>query len=344
VYLSSDCSLKFQKSVFQGCDNISWVVSKSMTPPQMYESNFSKATYDKTPLYVHKNALVAYKTDITWSNFKRIIGLTDEELQQRYDSMTEVKDNNQSGNVEHGDEESCEYEEKYDGGEPLTQAQMTNDHLFVRQEGEADDMVTLKGGNSTFVEVWLDDDEIYTNKKLQDLVSVARTGEGDFYNEVTYSAVSFELYLPMNVELDIEQLIKGDRMPLDMYLNVGPVVGTKEIKGKTYKIHKVSVIKPSIEGGHFSAQTISDYRKNGALRKNDGYLLGLWLTNTDSNVAKPGNDDFIIANVEFVINETYLMGWPKKDSRYFYANGFANHQGKTGGICCLYHRVKLNYK
>ena len=344
VYLSSNCSFPFEYNIFSRCDNITWVVSKSMTPPKMNTSIFTKATYAKTPLYVHKNAVTAYKQDPSWGNFKKIVGLTDEELQQRYDSMTEVKDNNQSGNVEHGDEGTSEYEEKYDGGEPLTQAQMTSDHLFVRQEDEADDVVTLKGDKSTFVELWLDDDEIYTNKKLQDLVSVARTGEGDFYNEVTYSAVSFELYLPMNVELDLEQLIKGDRMPLDMYLNVGPVVGTKEIKGKTYKIHKVSVIKPSIEGGHFSAQTISDYRKNGALRKNDGYLLGLWLTNTDSNVAKPGNDDFIIANVEFVINETYLMGWPKKDSRYFYANGFANHQGKKGGICCLYHRVKLNYK
>lgn len=344
VYLSSECTFPFEYNIFSRCDNISWVVSKSMTPPKMNTSIFTKATYDKATLYVNKKAVTAYKQDPSWGEFKKIVGLTDEELQQRYDAMTEVEDSNGTGIVDPADE-TCEYEEQYEGSEPLTKAQVTNDHLFVRQEGEADDMVTLKGDKTTVVEVWLDDDEIYTNQKLQNLVSVARTGEGDYYKEVTYSALSFDLYLPMNVEFDNDQLIKGDRMPVYSYLAAGTMVGTKEIKGKTYKIYRVVAIRlNSIEGAHFSAQTISDYRANGALKKDDGYLLGLRLRNTDPDVAKPGDDDFIIANVEFVINEAFMMGWPEQDRRYFYANGFADHQGQKGGICCLYHRVKLNYK
>ena len=333
VYLSSDCSLKFQKGVFQGCDNISWVVSKSMTPPQMYESNFSKATYDKTPLYVHKNALVAYKTDITWSNFKKIIGLTDEELQQRYDSMTEVEDYNRTDN------ERVEGELSYYNGEPSTEGTSVNDHLFVYQEDEGDDEVTLTGDKKTLVKVWLDDDEIYTNQKVQDLVSVARDGKGGFYNEVTYSALQFDLYLPMNVEIDDDLVVKGDRMPTTTTIMVGSPHGTKEINGKVYQVYTVIAVNPYGEGGHFSGKTISYYHKYGALKKRDGYLLGLRLRNTDPNVDKSLNNDFIIANLELVITETFYMGWHSDESSFFYGTG-----GNGAPAFYKYHRVKLNYK
>lgn len=333
VFLTAECDFKYDYNIFSGCNNLTSVVCVAPTPLKMNTSIFTEATYAKTPLYVKQNSVAAYKRDASWGKFKKIIGLTDAELQQRYDSMTEVKGKDVSSN------ELVEGENSYFNGKPSTTGTSVNDHLFVCQDGEGDDVVTLTGDTNTLVKVWLDDDEIYTNQKVQALVSYARDGKDGYYNEVTYSSVQFDLYLPMNVEFSKNLLVKGDRMPAATHLLASDLLGTKEINGKDYQIYRVVAVATNSVGGHFSGKNITYYHKHGAMKKRDGYLLGFRLKNTDPNVDRSLNNDFIIANVEFVIQETAAALWPMDDSLFFYGTG-----GQGSPVFLKYHYVKLNYK
>ena len=340
VDLGKNCSMSSMMNIFYSCNKITSVTCMAPTPPVSNSSNFSKTTYQNATLYVPRTSLKAYRSDPTWSLFKKIVGITED---------TSIKD---PGYTPPADGESrievavdYEGEAMYENGRPLSQGVRVNDHLFVRQDGQPYNEVTMSGEKGTFVKIWLDDNQIYSRRNVQDLVFVAKDGEGGYYDEVTYSGVTFDLYLPMNIELDQEQLAKGERMPFKFSLHASPQIGTKEIKGKTYKVHKVIAQSNTFGGSHFSAQTISDYHANGALMRDDGYLLGIRIKNTDPNVDPAQNDDFIIANVEFVVQEAQSMNWPEKERRFIYSHSqmvYPNNQ--LGAIVGLYQRVKLVYE
>ena len=336
VYLGTGIEMRRELNIFYGCNNITTVTSASVTPPEIDKSIFTQSTYDKATLCVPKNSVQKYKHSGAWCNFKLIKGLTDEEL-----AAAAGKDNVVFDPVDPNPLNVTTGENHYNQGELVTMGQAVNDHFFVRstdQNGNADDVITLTGTNKAQVWVWLDDDQIYTNEKVQALTSIASNGRGGFYNEVTYSAFYCELYVPMNVTLDYERLFRGERMPYQSLFQMSSEEGTKVIDGKTYKVYKAVCSCQMAGGGHFSATTIDDYKANGALKKNDEPLFGFRIQNTDPNAS--GEDEMIIANIDFAIQEASNAGWNKNEKTFFYGTG-GNQQSP---VFYKYYRVKIQYK
>ena len=336
VYLGTGIEMSRQLNIFSNCNNITTVTSASVTPQEIEKSDFTESTYNNALLCVPKNSVGTYKQRRGWCNFKHVKGLTDEEL-----AAAAGSDNDAVVPVGPNQWPVTTGENQYEQGELVTVGQAVNDHLFVRstgQNGVADDVITLTGTNKALVWVWLDDDQIYADEKVQALTTIASNGKGGFYNEVTYSSFFCELYVPMNVSLDNSKPFKGERMPYQSMLQIGPAAGTKVIDGKTYKVYRAIGTYNTAGGNHFSAATIEDYKANGALRKNDEPLFGFRISNTDPNAA--GEDEMIIANLEFAIQEAYSAGWNKNEKIFFYGTG----GNKQSPAFYKYHRVKIQYK
>lgn len=227
-----------------------------------------------------------------------------------------------------------------ENGEPAMIGQSTNDHIFARNNysdtGDLltyDNVVSFKGGAIQTVWFWLDDDDIYLNEAVQALPPIPYNAAGDLYNEITYSAFQCDLYVPPTIRLatieneDGDELnyVQGDRMPNGDIFEIGtgdPVT----IDGITYNKYTIVCSSMSSYGIHFSARNASRYRNNGALKKDDAALFGLYLWNLNQNEPEGQLPDIIIANQEFGLCEPFLVEpqWSPNDYRFIFGEGGNN--------------------
>ena len=233
-------------------------------------------------------------------------------------------------------------------GSPLKVGQPTADHMFVRgtYEGETyDNIVAFDEGDTKLVWLWLDDDAIYLNNKVQALTPVPYNGAGDLYNEITYNSFQCDIYLPENVSLvsvenedgDVVAYEQGDRLPTSSFC-LYQLNGTKAIDGVTYKVYTVLCTNSNAYGCHFSARNAARYKSNGALKKDDAALIGLYLR-YDGPATTGEIPNMIIANQEFGFREAFTNTpvWEPNDYRFFYGSGGNNKKQRFQ----YYHRVRL---
>ena len=211
-------------------------------------------------------------------------------------------------------------------GEQLdTRGISVKDHLFVRMDG-VDNEVTIEESYPVHVMFWLDDDEIYTNSSVQALTPQAHNDQGDLYNEITYNSMQFNLYLPTNLEivtdedglLDIKQ---GYRMPHTAKIFSTLNNETKIIDGTVYRRYSILVYNVTGYGTHFSGYWPERYASTGPLKKDDAALLDINIRRIPGIEAPAGNQEIIIANTIFSIQEVVDANWPSNQRQFIYGNG-----------------------
>ena len=241
-----------------------------------------------------------------------------------------------------------------DDGSPAKIGQTTLDHVFVR--GSHDDMgdmklydnvVTFKSGTPQTVQLWLDDDQIYLNEKVQALPKTLIKDGGEPYNEITYNSLQCDVYLPMGIrmvksenddgdEISFEQ---GPRMPNSANFKFAVGSETKVIDGITYMPYTIIISNQENNGTHFSSKNAKAYQNNGALKKDDGYLVGIFLQNDNQDEVEGHLADMIIANQEFGMREPFIVEpkWEPNDYRFIYGEGGNNETQRYQ----YYNRVAL---
>lgn len=238
-------------------------------------------------------------------------------------------------------------------GNPSMIGQTTQDHLFARNSYNDlgtmkayDNVVSFRSGAVQTVWVWLDDDEIYLNDRVQALTPIAYNRTGDLYNEITYNSLGVEVYLPMSMQLievedengDERFYQQGDRLPSTTDVTVKEKTRTRIVDGKEYRVFSVVISNVNEFGSHFSAKNASMYRSRGALRKDDAPLLALYVKNNNQSQAQARLDqDMIIANLEFGFREGIRDGWDPNDYRFIYGTGGNNQSQRFQ----LYNRIAL---
>lgn len=235
-------------------------------------------------------------------------------------------------------------------GTPAKLGQATTDHLFVRQSGDnvpADNIVNFYNSDDQIVWLWLDDDAIYQNAKVQALTPIAYNSAGDRYHEITYHSFQCDLYLPefltlADIETDEGDMIKylqGDRLPTSSIVAYQEHSATKVIDGVTYRVYRLLCTSNEDYGCHLSAKNASRYKANGALRKDDAPLLGLKLHISDHAAGVGEMPNMIIANLEFGFREAFtaVPVWAPNEYRFIYGTGGNNETQRFQ----YYQRVRL---
>jgi len=238
-------------------------------------------------------------------------------------------------------------------GTPATIGQATVDHLFVRGDyADMGDMktyentVSFKAGTPQTVWVYLDDDQIYLNEKVQALPAIAYNSAGDKYNEITYSSFQCNIYLPQSIQMVLQEdedgeesfFAQGDRLPSNALFQYSKSENTKVIDGVTYDVYTLLCTNTNAYGTHFSAKNASKYKNQGALKK-DATLFGLFLQNNNQTEVEGHLADMIIANTEFGLTEPLKVEpqWSANEQRFFYGTG-GNEETQRFQ---LYNRVAL---
>jgi len=62
-------------AAFGGCDGLTTVICKAITPPSLPESGFSTTAYSNASLYVPAASLQAYQSTEYWSSFANIMSI-----------------------------------------------------------------------------------------------------------------------------------------------------------------------------------------------------------------------------------------------------------------------------
>ena len=238
-------------------------------------------------------------------------------------------------------------------GTPAMVGQATLDHLFVRGDysdmGEAttyDNVVSFKAGTPQTVWLWLDDDQIYLNEKVQALTPTLIANNAEPYNEITYNSVQFDIYVPQSIEMveienedgDLVQFEQGNRMPNSAEFTYGEKE-SKVIDGITYRVYTLIISNKQNNGTHFSSKNAKMYRENGALKKDDAPLIGIYLQNNNQAEVEGRLNDIIIANQEFGFREAFTADpqWEPNEYRFIYGEGGNNETQRFQ----YYNRVAL---
>lgn len=238
-------------------------------------------------------------------------------------------------------------------GTPAMVGQATLDHLFVRGDysdmGEAttyDNVVSFKAGSPQTVWLWLDDDQIYLNEKVQALTPTLIANNAEPYNEITYNSVQFDIYVPQTFEMveienedgDLVQFEQGNRMPNSAEFTYGEKE-SKVIDGITYRVYTLIICNKQNNGTHFSSKNAKMYRENGALKKDDAPLIGIYLQNNNQAEVEGRLNDMIIANQEFGFREAFTADpqWEPNEYRFIYGEGGNNETQRFQ----YYNRVAL---
>ena len=238
-------------------------------------------------------------------------------------------------------------------GTPAMVGQATLDHLFVRGDysdmGEAttyDNVVSFKAGSPQTVWLWLDDDQIYLNEKVQALTPTLIANNAEPYNEITYNSVQFDIYVPQSIEMveienedgDLVQFEQGNRMPNSAEFTYGEKE-SKVIDGITYRVYTLIISNKQNNGTHFSSKNAKMYRENGALKKDDAPLIGIYLQNNNQAEVEGRLNDMIIANQEFGFREAFTADpqWEPNEYRFIYGEGGNNETQRFQ----YYNRVAL---
>ena len=235
-------------------------------------------------------------------------------------------------------------------GTPAMVGQPTQDHLFVRGDYEntgaaQDNKVSFKLGTPQTVMFWLDDDSFYLNETVQALAPIAlNSAETEFYKEVAYNSFQCDIYLPQSMVLisgedeDGEELlfVQGDRLPSTSNISWKEKEGTV-VDGIDYRVYTIVCSNNNGFGCHLSAKNAKSYRDNGALKKDDAAVFGLFLNNLNQDQVEGRIADMIIANQEFGFREAVRDGWEPNDYRFIYGTGGNNETQRFQ----LYNRVGL---
>ena len=238
-----------------------------------------------------------------------------------------------------------EWAYQHDGVSPALVGQTTEDHLFVRMDSNdtsKDNTLNVNSSSPQLVWFWLDDDEIYNNSSVQALTPGPYNSNGNLYGEITYNSFQCQLYLPKHLELTSsgdEYQVYGERIPSTSSLQWAKYDNGVTVDGIDYDRYLVTCYNYNSYGFHFSGPNPSYYGANGALKKDDAPLFGLYIRNKDLTVNSTGLHDIIIANTEFAIRETIMAGWPVNDYRFMYGTGGNNVTQRFQ----KYVRVKLHY-
>lgn len=242
-----------------------------------------------------------------------------------------------------------EYGYKADGTADKV-GQATADHLFVRGDYDnstIDNTVTFDQGDTKLVWLWLDDDAIYNNATVQALTPVPYNAAGDLYNEITYNSFQCDIYLPDNVSIisvedeesgDEVTYAFGDRMPRSALISYKHN-GTKTIDGKKYNTYTLLCANSNNYGCHFSAKNAARYQADGALKKDDAPLIGLYLHCEGASSYIGEMPNMIIANLEFGFREAFTATpkWEPNEYRFFYGSGGNNNSQRFQ----YYQRVRM---
>jgi hypothetical protein len=236
-------------------------------------------------------------------------------------------------------------------GDPAMIGQTTNDHIFTRNEysdmGDVqayDNTLSFKAGTPQLVWFWLDDDQVYETQWIKDLTPDTYNTAGDAYNEITYSSFQFDLYVPQSLKMIITEddegnevsYVGGPRLPLSgIILSWGKQAEPKVIDGITYDVYTVVQSNSTNGFKHFSAKNANLYKKNGALKKNDGALVGFYFQNDNQENVEGRIADMIIANQEFGIAE--CRDQDTNHQRFLYGTGGNNETQRFQ----LYNRVAV---
>ena len=238
-----------------------------------------------------------------------------------------------------------------DDGIPAMVGQSTNDHLFVRMDyaddgvlKTYDNVVSFQAGTPQTVWFWLDDDEIYQNEKINTLTPIAYDNAGHLYNEITYSSFQCDVYLPQgfrivsteNEDDDELKYAQGDRLPYGVFFEIVKRDNIV-VDSITYTPYSIFCWNNSSCGSHFSAKNANGYKNNGALKKDDAPLFGLFIQNDNQEEIEGRLADMIIANQEFGVREAGIAGWAPNDYRFIYGTGGNNESQRFQ----LYNRVAL---
>ena len=237
-------------------------------------------------------------------------------------------------------------------GSPAMIGQATQDHLFVRNNyADMGDMktytnvVSFKAGTPQTVMFWLDDDQIYLNEKVQALPPIAYDNKGTLYNEITYGSFQCDVYLPQgfsvftmeNEDGDEMTYVQGDRLPNSVIFKVSAADDPVIVDGITYTRYTIVCSNMEEYGTHFSSKNATRYKNNGALKKDDAPLFGLFIENANQEEIEGRLADIIIANQEFGIREGLVAEWSPNDYRFIYCTGGNNESQRFQ----LYNRVAL---
>ena len=214
-----------------------------------------------------------------------------------------------------------------DDGTPAMIGQSTNDHLFVRGDyGDMGEMqtytntISFKAGTPQTVWFWLDDDQIYLNEAVQALPPIAYNAAGDLYLPQTIKLTTVE-----NEDGDELKYAQGDRMPNGCIFEIG-TGDPKVVDGITYDKYTLVCSNTAAYGTHFSAKNANRYKNNGALKKDDAALFGLYLQNNNQEEIEGHMADIIIANQEFGLREPFTVEpqWTPNEYRFIYGEGGNN--------------------
>ncbi|MBQ7205400.1 MAG: dockerin type I repeat-containing protein [Muribaculaceae bacterium] len=240
-------------------------------------------------------------------------------------------------------------------GTPAMIGQTTLDHLFIRGDYDDngilmtyDNVVSFKSGDTQLVWFWLDDDQMYLNEKVQALTPTLIANNAEPYNEITYYSFQCNVYLPVGINIveienedgDLVICERGDRLPNSAeYLYSEKENSTIVIDGATYHVYTMVITNKQFNGTHFSSRNARMYRENGALKKDDAPLFGIYLRNENQNVAEGKLDDMIIANIEFGFIEAFTNEpqWEPNEYRFIYGEGGNNETQRFQ----YYNRVAL---
>ena len=239
-------------------------------------------------------------------------------------------------------------------GTPAKVGQTTQDHIFVRgsyndlgQMEVYDNVVSFKSDALQTVWLWLDDDKIYLNERVQALPPTLIEDNGDPYNEITYNSCQLTIYLPDGIQMvkceneegDEISFVQGGRMPNSAIFKFAADSATKMIDGIVYRPYTLLISNLELNGTHFSSRNAQAYQNNGAMKKDDAPLVGIFLKNTNQDVPEGPLADMIIANQEFCMIEPLVVEpkWEPNDYRFIYGEGGNNQTQRYQ----LYNRVAL---
>ena len=356
------------QNIFAVNETLKSITCLAPTPPSISHMTFINFRFNLTTLFVPKSSLALYKNHQYWKDFINMQGISigtgdvnysgdvdvsdlamiidrlmvgkeiDVVADVNGDGMVNISDvvtiidvllGNDLPNPSEGNLSNGLYGLTEDAS-PDMDGTATTDHIFVRNsDGDMNKIVFNRGAQQT-VWLWLDDDEIYHNQAIQALTPIGINGEGTPYNEITYSGVQLDLYLPACIEpaLDDQGNIvyhRGDRIPNSSVVEIKPYENPDDtIDGLPYKKYLLKIYSTQEYGSHLSSTSPEEYYNHGALKTNDAPLIGLDLLMTATSALYAEYDNLVIGNTSFSVSEANIAGWDANSSQFFFGTGGNN--------------------
>ncbi len=356
------------QNIFAVNETLKSITCPAPTPPSISNMTFINFRFSLTTLFVPKSSLELYKNHQYWKDFIHMQGITIGTGDLNYNGDIDIDDvvtiidklidgkdievvadvngdgvvnisdvitlidvllgndlpNPGEGNLSNGLFGLAE------DASPAMEGTATSDHVFVRNsDGNMNNIVFNRGAQQT-VWLWLDDEAIYNNQAIQALTPIGCDDGGTPYNEITYSGLQLDLYLPACIEPAVDgqgNIVyhRGDRIPNSSVVEIEPYENPIDtIDGLPYKKYLLKIYPTQEYGSHLSSTSPEEYFNHGALKKDDAPLIGLDLMMTATSALYAEYDNLIIGNTSFSVSEANLAGWDDNSSHFFFGTGGNN--------------------